>query len=85
MKVDVVSVNDVEKRMTVCISLNLVDGEIGALACPRNPTRPRQTQGDASGRRSGHRSRLRSHRRLPRHGETLLNWPQLTQSPHILC
>ncbi len=28
MKVDVVSVNDVEKRMTVCISLDLVDGEI---------------------------------------------------------
>ena len=28
MKVDVVSVNDVEKRMTVCISVDLVDGEI---------------------------------------------------------
>ena len=28
MKVDVVSVNDVGKRMTVCISLDLVDGEI---------------------------------------------------------
>jgi len=28
MKVDVVSVNDVEKRMTVCISLDRVDGEI---------------------------------------------------------
>ena len=28
MKIDVVSVNDVEKRMTVCISLDLVDGEI---------------------------------------------------------
>ncbi len=28
MKVDVVSVNDVEKRMTVCISVDRVDGEI---------------------------------------------------------
>jgi len=28
MKVDVISVNDVEKRMTVCISADLVDSEI---------------------------------------------------------